>query len=103
MAFSVSITARVAGLALSAAFAFTPAHGADAPAAGAVAGQPADHPSDRPARGAHMAAVEQQYGQPSTRYPAVGQPPITRWDYPSMIVYFENDRVIHAVLVGPGS
>ena len=25
------------------------------------------------------------------------QPPITRWDYPSFSVYFEHDKVIHAV------
>ena len=25
------------------------------------------------------------------------QPPITRWDYPAFSVYFEHDRVIHAV------
>jgi hypothetical protein len=64
----------------------------------------ADKPAaDRPARGAHMAAVEQRYGAPVTRYPAVGSPPIVRWDYPGMVVYFENDRVIHAVLVPPAS
>jgi hypothetical protein len=28
---------------------------------------------------------------------AVEQPPITRWDYPAFSVYFEHDRVIHAV------
>jgi len=34
---------------------------------------------------------------PAERHEAVGQPPITRWDYPTFSVYFENDRVIHAV------
>jgi hypothetical protein len=64
--------------------------------------QAADAPAgDRPARGARMSAVEQHYGAPASRYPAVGQPPITRWDYPTMVVYFEHDRVIHAVLVAP--
>lgn len=58
-------------------------------------------PSQRPERGARMTSVEQHFGAPSTRYPAVGQPPITRWDYPNMVVYFEFDRVIHAVLVSP--
>ena len=29
---------------------------------------------------------------------AVGEPPITRWEYRNMIVYFEYDRVIHAVM-----
>jgi hypothetical protein len=45
-----------------------------------------------------MAAVESRYGTPTARYPAVGNPPIARWEYPTMVVYFENDRVIHAVL-----
>jgi hypothetical protein len=66
----------------------------------AAAAPAADGPAgNRPARGDRMASVEHQYGAPSTRYAAVGNPPITRWDYPSMVVYFENDRVIHAVLV----
>lgn len=51
----------------------------------------------RPNRGLRMDVVEARFGAPTTRYPAVGKPPITRWDYPSMVVYFENDRVIHAV------
>lgn len=56
----------------------------------------------RPKPGMSMTAVESTYGSPSQRHAAVGgavaqQPPITRWDYPSFSVYFENDRVIHAV------
>lgn len=50
-----------------------------------------------PARGSSMAQVERQFGVPAERYPAVGQPPITRWVYPSMVVYFEFDHVVHAV------
>jgi hypothetical protein len=50
-----------------------------------------------PARGTSMAQVERQFGTPAERYPAVGQPPITRWVYPSMVVYFEFDHVVHAV------
>lgn len=60
-------------------------------------------PTDHPERGAHMASVEQHFGAPTTRYPAVGVPAITRWDYPNMVVYFENDLVLHTVLVSPGS
>jgi hypothetical protein len=46
--------------------------------------------------------VESSYGAPAQRHAPVGganaqQPPITRWDYPSFSVYFEHDRVIHAV------
>jgi hypothetical protein len=56
----------------------------------------------RPKPGLSMTAVESTYGAPSQRHAAVGgtvaqHPPITRWDYPSFSVYFENDRVIHSV------
>lgn len=53
---------------------------------------------ERPQRGITMATVQSRFGEPVTRHPAVGQPPITRWDYPSFAVFFEHDRVIHAVL-----
>jgi hypothetical protein len=51
----------------------------------------------RPKSGMSMTAVESTYGAPADRRAAVGQPPITRWDYPSFSVYFEHERVIHAV------
>ncbi len=54
---------------------------------------------DRPARGMTMDKVEATYGAPSRRIPAVGEPPITRWEYPGFVVYFEYNRVIHAVAV----
>jgi len=54
-----------------------------------------------PARGMTMSQVEQQYGAPSERHAAVGQPPITRWVYADKVVYFEYDHVVHAVLVRP--
>ena len=44
-----------------------------------------------------MAQVEQRYGAPSDRLAAIGQPPITRWVYPSFVVFFESNVVIHAV------
>jgi hypothetical protein len=53
----------------------------------------------RPARGMTMHAVEAKFGAPQERHPAVGQPPISRWDYPGFAVFFEHDRVIHAVVV----
>jgi hypothetical protein len=53
--------------------------------------------SDRPKSGMTMDSVEKAYGMPAERHEAVGQPPITRWDYPTFSVYFEHDRVIHAV------
>lgn len=53
----------------------------------------------RPNRGHSMASVQSQFGEPTNRHSAVGNPPITRWDYPQFAVYFEHDRVLHAVLV----
>ena len=50
-----------------------------------------------PARGMSMTAVEAKFGAPQTRHDAVGKPPITRWDYPAFAVFFERDRVLHAV------
>jgi hypothetical protein len=59
-----------------------------------------DSTVERPKRGITMQAVEQHFGQPVTRHATVGQPPITRWDYPNFSVFFERDRVIHAVALG---
>jgi len=51
----------------------------------------------KPTRGMTQARVEQQYGAPASREVPVGEPPITRWDYAGFVVFFEYDRVIHAV------
>jgi hypothetical protein len=59
-----------------------------------------DSTIERPSRGMSMTAVESRFGQPATRHSAVGQPPITRWDYPGFAVYFEHQYVIHAVVTG---
>jgi hypothetical protein len=53
--------------------------------------------TERPARGLSMAQVEARFGAPSRTIAAVGEPPISRWEYPAFIVYFEYDHVIHAV------
>jgi hypothetical protein len=57
-------------------------------------------PSDvaRPTAGMTMQKVEQKFGAPAERHDAVGTPPITRWDYQNFSVFFEHDRVIHAVV-----
>jgi hypothetical protein len=52
---------------------------------------------DRPKRGVTMHDVEAHFGAPVERHPTVGNPPITRWDYAGFSVFFERDRVIHAV------
>jgi hypothetical protein len=53
----------------------------------------------QPNRGSTMAAVQGRFGEPTQRHATVGNPPITRWDYPQFSFYFEHDRVLHAVLV----
>ena len=53
--------------------------------------------TERPRRGTSMASVEARFGPPATRSSAIGQPPITRWDYPNFAVFFEFDHVVHSV------
>jgi hypothetical protein len=52
----------------------------------------------RPNSGASMAQVTAQFGEPAERRDAIGEPPITRWVYPTYTVYFEHDRVIEVVV-----
>lgn len=51
----------------------------------------------KPVRGMTQARVEESFGAPSSRMEPVGDPPITRWEYANFVVFFEYDRVIHAV------
>jgi hypothetical protein len=51
-----------------------------------------------PRRGMTMDQVSSKFGAPAAKIPAVGVPPISRWEYPGFIVYFEADYVIHAVV-----
>jgi hypothetical protein len=51
-----------------------------------------------PARGMTMDQVATKFGTPVTKVPAVGTPPISRWEYPGFVVYFESDHVIHSVV-----
>lgn len=50
-----------------------------------------------PTRGMSMAGVRDAFGEPNTEHPAVGEPPITRWDYDRFSVFFEYDKVLHSV------
>jgi len=52
----------------------------------------------RPTRGMSMGDVEQKFGAPEQKFAAVGEPPITRWQYAGFVVYFENSHVIHSVV-----
>ena len=53
---------------------------------------------DLPANGQSKAAVRARFGEPGTTHPAVGDPPISRWDYDGWSVYFEYDLVLFTVL-----
>lgn len=68
----------------------------------AIDGQVAVKPSgvETPARGSSMAAVEAKFGAPANKSGPVGSPPITKWFYGNFVVVFENDKVLHAVVVG---
>jgi hypothetical protein len=50
-----------------------------------------------PASGSTQESVEATYGSPNAKIAAVGEPPISSWEYDGFIVFFEYDRVIHAV------
>ena len=51
-----------------------------------------------PPNGLSMAKVRQQFGEPAQEVPAVGEPPISRWEYNGYTVYFEHDLVLHSVI-----
>lgn len=53
---------------------------------------------DVPATGLSMQTVETRFGEPENRTSAVGNPPISRWNYAGFSVYFEGERVIHSVI-----
>ncbi|MCF6262275.1 MAG: hypothetical protein L3J24_01585 [Xanthomonadales bacterium] len=50
-----------------------------------------------PQNGLTQQQVRQQHGSPLKEHPAIGDPPITRWDYQDYSVFFENKLVITAV------
>ena len=52
----------------------------------------------RPVRGMTAENVESRFGAPEVKVAPVGDPPITRWEYKDFVVFFEYDRVIHAVV-----
>ena len=51
----------------------------------------------RPMRGQTAESVESRFGTPDAKVAAIGDPPISRWEYKDFVVFFEYDRVIHAV------
>ncbi len=51
----------------------------------------------KPTRGMTQVSVQANFGSPRSMSAAVGEPPISRWDYANFVVFFEHDRVIHSV------
>lgn len=51
-----------------------------------------------PRTGMSQSSVRDSWGTPSETTGPVGNPPISQWHYSHFVVYFEDDRVIHAVL-----
>lgn len=59
--------------------------------------------ADTPIRGTSMAAVQKRFGKALKIMTSKGKtsrknPRITRWNYGSFSVYFENKHVVHTVL-----
>lgn len=53
---------------------------------------------ERPSPGMSKERVEDRFGTPVERRAAVGDPPISSWDYGDYVVYFEYNTVLHSVL-----
>ena len=51
----------------------------------------------KPTRGMTQQSVEANFGAPQSARDAIGEPLITRWEYANFVVFFEYDKVIHAV------
>ena len=60
-------------------------------------GMSANTGDSRPTRGMTQNSVQSKFGSPVSVRAPVGDPPITRWVYQDFVVFFEYDRVIHAV------
>lgn len=54
-------------------------------------------PADAPGNSMTMTEVRASRGDPDNAFEPVGEPPITRWQYPEYVVYFEHDLVITSV------
>ncbi|MEZ0123756.1 MAG: hypothetical protein AB9Q22_11695 [Candidatus Reddybacter sp.] len=51
-----------------------------------------------PRNGQTRDSVQEQFGAPEAMNDAVGEPPISSWQYRDYMVYFEYERVLHSVL-----
>jgi len=75
----------------------TSSGGGSTPTMVAMAGTVSAMPANTPANNMTMDKVRASFGEPDKIVSAVGDPPITRWQYPEYVVYFEYDRVITSV------
>ena len=51
----------------------------------------------KPTRGMSQESVQANFGAPQSTVAAVGDPPISRWEYAEFVVFFEHNLVIHSV------
>ncbi len=54
--------------------------------------------SSAPTRGMSQEQVLSRFGEPNSKKSAVGDPPISRWDYNGFSVYFEYNTVLHSLI-----
>lgn len=52
-----------------------------------------------PTRGMTKQQVEAKYGSPTLKVGPTGNPHIFRWDYSAYSVFFENNHVLHSVVI----
>ena len=51
----------------------------------------------KPTRGMSQESVQATFGTPQSTVAAIGEPPISRWEYSDFVVFFEHNLVIHSV------
>ena len=71
--------------------------GADAGTLQIPLGQQGTTSVQLPQRGEPRRSVLERFGLADEEHRAVGNPPISRWDYREFSVYFEYDHVINSV------
>ncbi|MBB88370.1 hypothetical protein [Abyssibacter sp.] len=87
----------ISGLAMALASLTGSADVLDFPESSSVMGEQLSRPAS-PTRGMSKATVRRQFGEPSRRVAAIGDPPISRWVYDDFVVVFEHQFVLHSVV-----
>jgi len=92
------MTIRHLLIAVTASIALTSTSFADVLTIG-VGQQAADKQAmSRPYKGMERQDVLSSYGNPLRQTSAIGEPPISNWEFSEFTVYFEYNHVIHSVL-----